>query len=224
MEDSAGFQCPEHGYHLFEAFLTNPFAFIGFLSEGLYLMKSGETVLKLGIKVTHYFLGFLEIGADFFCKYHTGDQDERYGSTGNYGELPVYGQKYYEYAEECNKVRDEIRDHMEMFLYKCNNKLERGMFVVTDDGMILFRTHMSCREGDVLSLKSVMEEVNLGVRMFLIFMGSIVRAMDGEKFEEIFEEADKVKGINGSGELPSEDVYVPAAEEKMSKVTEGMYV
>ena len=121
-------------------------------------------------------------------------------------------------------VPEEIRDHMDTFLYKCNNKLERGMFVITDDGMILFRTHLSCREGDNISLRSVMEEVNLGVRMFMIFMGSIVRAMDGEKFEEIFDEADKVKGVNGSGELPSEDVYVPAAEEKMTKVTEGMYV
>ena len=121
-------------------------------------------------------------------------------------------------------VPDEIKDDMSVFLSKCNNKLERGIFAIAENGMIMFRTHLSCHEGDILSLKSVMEEVNLGVRMFMIFMGSIVRAMDGEKFEEIFEENDKMKGVNKSGELPSEDVYVPAAEEKMSKVTEGMYV
>ena len=121
-------------------------------------------------------------------------------------------------------VPEESRDHMVTFLTKCNGKLERGTFAIAGDGMILFRTHLSCRDGDDLSLRTVMEEVNLGVRMFMIFMGSIVRAMDGEKFEEIFEGADKVKGVNDSGELPSEDVYVPAAEEKMSKVTEGMYV
>ena len=121
-------------------------------------------------------------------------------------------------------VPEEIRDDMRTFFTKCNSKLERGMFSIAGDGMILFRTHLACSEGDDLSLRSVMDEVNLGVRMFMIFMDSIVRAMDGEKFEEIFEEKEKVKGVNDSGDLPSEEVYVPAAEEKLSKVTEGMYV
>jgi hypothetical protein len=121
-------------------------------------------------------------------------------------------------------VPEDCRVHMDTFLTKCNNKLERGMFIITDDGMILFRTHLSCTSEDDLSLKTVMEEVNLGVRMFMIFMGAIVRAMDGEKYEDIFAEAEKTKNVNDSGELPSEEVYVPAGEEKMSKVTEGMYV
>ena len=121
-------------------------------------------------------------------------------------------------------VPEEVRDHTGAFLTRCNNNLERGIFTVTDEGYILFRTHLSCHEGDDLSLKTVMEEVNLGVRMFMIFMGSIVRAMDGETYDEIFGETEKLKGVNESGELPSENTYVPAAEEKMSKVTEGMYV
>ena len=122
------------------------------------------------------------------------------------------------------EVPDDSMGNVENFLSRSNSKLERGMFVITDDSTILFRSYMHCREGDVLSKRTVMEEVNLGTRMFMSYLGFIVRAIDGEKFEDIFEEPDKIKGSNTAGEVPSEDVYVPASDEVTSKVAGGMYV
>ena len=90
--------------------------------------------------------------------------------------------------------------------------------------MIIFRSYLPCREGDDLSIKTVMEEINLGIRVFMNFMGYLVRAIDGEKYEEIFEENEKTDSINTSGEIHSEEVYIPAAKESASKLTEGMYV
>ena len=122
------------------------------------------------------------------------------------------------------EIPDGSEDHVGTFLSKCNGKLERGLFVITDDNIIMFRSYLPCREGDSLSVKTVMEEVNLGTRMFMSYMGFIIRAIDGEKYEEIFEEKERIKGSNVSAELPSEDVYVPASKDTASKVTEGMYV
>ena len=122
------------------------------------------------------------------------------------------------------EIPEGLEEQVSTFLNKCNGKLERGLFVITDDSIIMFRSYLPCREGDILSVKTVMEEVNLGTRMFMNYMGFIIRAIDGERYEEIFEEKEKIKGSNVSAELPSEDVYIPAAKDATSKVTEGMYV
>ena len=121
------------------------------------------------------------------------------------------------------EVPEESMECTERFLDRYNRRLERGSFVITDEGCIIFRTYLPCRRGDILSVKSVLEEVNLGTRMFMNSMGSIVRAMDGERYEDIFGEKEE-KGSNTSDSFTSEDVYVPASEKDCVKANGGMYV
>ncbi len=119
------------------------------------------------------------------------------------------------------EVPEDAVGHMAEFLYRCNQRLERGIFVMTEDNCILFRTYLPCREGDILSVKTVMEEVNLGIRMFMSYMDYIIRAIDGEEYDDIFEGRDK--GSNAIGAVPTEDNYVPASERDVSEKNGGMY-
>lgn len=119
-------------------------------------------------------------------------------------------------------VPDESRENFDDFILRSNARFERGLYQVDESG-ILFRTHIACSEGDDMSRGTMINEICLGIRIFMSETGDLIRAIDGETYDEI--NADEAKGqINASAPMLGKDSYIPAAEEKVVKDNGGMYV